>query len=837
MRRVELVTRVDRDKCQKFGGTGVWDKLRNGDYPDVSMGCVPAGTRVTLADGTFREMERMQEADVVLTHRGREARVDQLHRYRYKGTLYKFKAYGFQRELPLTANHPLWLVRAEQLDCTPTGNNKGRKQRHCTPMVKERSIGCSGCGVVPRYAFEWVRADEAEVGDYLAFPVPAQDDSVITDVQEAKLLGYYLAEGFVGNYNDRPLEQITFCLDFKEKELAEEIEALGRSLGAGVVWHHETPDRGARTVSLVSKRLAERCLHFCGSGAKTKQLSRDVLYMKPELQLAFLGAYLDGDGGTYKGSAYFSTASEQLAQQLFIVLARCEMIASINRIEHKPSEHSVVQKDTTEFQVWVGTDFSALLGKYTRKLVRASKKIRGQRFFYEYEGVKYLMSPIEEIVEEDYDDDVFNISVAGDDSYLGERLATHNTKVPFDGCSICLDWDLYRQALQTYTPGKQPHPGAAVLAFHKKLKSKNNIGIRGLSITRADYCEHAKKLMNKILPDGRKVWVYNDFPRFFDISFVFIGADKTAKVMLFLGRGGAKPSAEIAEELGVSEPKQEGEKTASIEDETLKFAFLGKRARVIKRGEIKKDVVPSQFAGKAIPLLTKREEDIPTEMLDSMAKLPFAKLLSTLGGMGVVLKPKEFQRITIIQIGKKPLAEELDRKGVVFPKVDDEEKIDMSSKDFSPSLARLLLPLLAIRSALGPFIEQRLVSSGSRKEEAEEKKASVYRPSSHTHELLRKIGGAYNGYRREVMNLVAEAQPLLGSTADAVFCKTASYGAEELFTPLTVHYLKDAFVDEFGDIGQEVVEVSKQASSRRGEGIALREHVETSYPRIEEERS
>ena len=71
-------------------------------------------------------------------------------------------------------------------------------------------------------------------------------------------------------------------------------------------------------------------------------------------------------------------------------------------------------------------------------------------------------------------------------------------KVPFDVCSICGN------------------------------KSK----------TRDDYCDHCKYMMNKILPDGRKVYVLNLTPRFFDISFVFIGADKTAKVMAKLAQVG-----------------------------------------------------------------------------------------------------------------------------------------------------------------------------------------------------------------------------------------------------------------------------------------------------------
>ncbi len=51
------------------------------------------------------------------------------------------------------------------------------------------------------------------------------------------------------------------------------------------------------------------------------------------------------------------------------------------------------------------------------------------------------------------------------------------------------------------------------------------------SKTRKDYCSHALNEMNRIYPDGRKVAVINDYPKFFDISFVFIGADKSAKML------------------------------------------------------------------------------------------------------------------------------------------------------------------------------------------------------------------------------------------------------------------------------------------------------------------
>jgi len=51
------------------------------------------------------------------------------------------------------------------------------------------------------------------------------------------------------------------------------------------------------------------------------------------------------------------------------------------------------------------------------------------------------------------------------------------------------------------------------------------------------YCEHVVRGalppfgMRAILPDGRMCGVYNDYPRFFDDSYVFIGAERSAKVM------------------------------------------------------------------------------------------------------------------------------------------------------------------------------------------------------------------------------------------------------------------------------------------------------------------
>jgi len=378
-------------------------------------------------------------------------------------------------------------------------------------------------------------------------------------------------------------------------------------------------------------------------------------------------------------------------------------------------------------------------------------------------------------------------------------------KVPFDTCSICLDWEKYEEAKATFDPSRHKHPGDAILEFHKRLKEGGQRGIRGLSITRKDYCQHAREMMNRILPDGRKVFVYNDYPRFFDISYVFIGADKIAKAMLKIAAEGknyffAKQasdesrvvgSAEIADALGFEE----------------KVANVDKKAKQ-KSGEITKDVVPSQFAGKAVPLLTQNEPDLPKDVLDLLGGSPLDSALSTPSGLGMVLRPREFQRIILIQMGKRPLADELEGKGEVFPKVEEAEEMPVSEDSFNPSLARRILPFLSDRSALGPLIEKRVVVLAGGSPE------SVDTPSSHPSDLLRKIGAAYNGYRNGLMHLVASSPTLISKTAgfkDGELHKLAHTAPTDLITPLSFMYLKEAFYNEcsVGDTCTGVVKVGE----------------------------
>lgn len=372
------------------------------------------------------------------------------------------------------------------------------------------------------------------------------------------------------------------------------------------------------------------------------------------------------------------------------------------------------------------------------------------------------------------------------------------TKVPFDTCSITLDIKRYFEAWNTYDPKKHTSPGAAILEVHKKHP------IRGVQVTRKEYSEYGRTQMNRILKDGRKVWVDNDFPHFFDLSYVFIGADKIAKAMLKIADAGKRLygfmcSAEVAEKMASGEDVLE--KTAALSIEHLR-----ERGRA-KKAEMTKKVVPNQFAGKAVPLLTDREEDLPKELQDVLGQSGLGKALSTTAGLGMVLRPREFQRITLVSMGKGDLADQLESLGQGFPKVDEKGGEELKEQDFSPVLAQLLAPFMGERSAFGPVIERRVLVIAGVPPKSEK------RASSHPSDLLRKIGSAYNSYRANLMQLVANAQDMIEaatSADDVVLRKFANASAEELFTPLSFKYLSSAFMNELpaGYSSQGVVKLA-----------------------------
>ena len=481
MHRVELLLEVDNEKA-----SDVVNRIKKGEFPAVSMGCLPGDAEILMADYTYKQICEISSGEKIINAEGTISEVDYPHRHKHKGTWYSVETYGHSRDIVKTTEEHPWLVLTkEQLNCRLNPNYKNHNSGvPCKPDTHELKR-CKDCpNRLNNYIPIWKNAEELQIGDFVATPILKGETPNKYGKEFAFLAGYYLAEGIMGGGKGNCANgYVTLCCN------TEEVDYVINNLPS-YTFTKRTDHPSEKNVGLYirdSFEIGKLLNEHIGHNSHKKRISDEIMHWDIESQKIFLGAYLSGDGGVYKGAAYYSTCNYSLAKQVQMILLRCGVKSSLNINMHK--ESTIVKKETTEYQIWCGIDTSNILKDYyinPDKFIESKKK-NNKRFI----AGGYLFSPIIDIVKEDCDEEVYNIAVKSDsyntDSYITNEICLHNCKIPFDECSIC----------------------------HKK------------SPKISDYCDHLKYQMGKILPDGKKVYAINgnyDYTKhekplnFFDIS-------------------------------------------------------------------------------------------------------------------------------------------------------------------------------------------------------------------------------------------------------------------------------------------------------------------------------
>jgi hypothetical protein len=261
-----------------------------------------------------------------------------------------------------------------------------------------------------------------------------------------------------------------------------------------------------------------------------------------------------------------------------------------------------------------------------------------------------------------------------------------------------------------------------------------------------------------------------------------------AKLAMVGHEGLVVPSWYVAEEMGYEQPatEKEFEKVAAqdVRDifqahrpevtpamkarsgiDLVRDRLREKKASHAKGAEIIKDVTPSQFGGKALPAMTDQRPDMPCEVLDQLGKGDLSEALTTPTTMGMILKPREFQRITIIHLGKRPLADKLDNEGQVFsPTEETDTSVPIGAGHFSSALKKLLMPMLEERSCLEPIARRRIVKVTITKPEGQDQDENL--DFAEKTPFLQKISAAYNGYLDRIGDCLQDAEEVVNGNPD-----------------------------------------------------------------------
>ncbi len=224
-----------------------------------------------------------------------------------------------------------------------------------------------------------------------------------------------------------------------------------------------------------------------------------------------------------------------------------------------------------------------------------------------------------------------------------------------------------------------------------------------------------------------------------------------------------------------------------------------------KIGELIKSVPAGPFTKETLPRLEQSEQDIPPDVLDSMADSGPAAAASTAGMMGIVLKPREFQRIMLLGMGDRGLADDLDAKNMTFgptQEVDESIPVDQGLSD--PRLQELLRSIFPERTIASPALQRRAQEA---KRPAGMPQSSPARPEG---PVMQKLAAAYNGYRRNLIKKAAQVERALtldpqlrsdlfgGSMVQAFAGGVEKTGFASVLGPDSLAYLVGAFHEDRG---------------------------------------
>lgn len=247
---------------------------------------------------------------------------------------------------------------------------------------------------------------------YLRFPnerKPGIPLVVPLGVEAAELLGYYCAEGSVVQDKNRPNSfDIHFSFSRSETELAQRVvELLHECFGVDAKLVNRTT---TLAVSVSKSSLALLLKSLAGERSTNKHVP-EILFDAPrEAVLAFLNAFVQGDGHRFSnGKVSSTTVSKKLAYGLAWLALKCGFFASVY--------------DTPMTQT--GT----IQGRTVRRAPRQYTIV-----WYENSSVKrrivetekFYLVPIREIGSEPFDGQVFNMEVEEEHNYLAGFFLVSN---------------------------------------------------------------------------------------------------------------------------------------------------------------------------------------------------------------------------------------------------------------------------------------------------------------------------------------------------------------------------------------------------------------------------
>ncbi len=250
-------------------------------------------------------------------------------------------------------------------------------------------------------------------------------NKVRVDLDFMRLVGYYLAEGCVSISSNRP-NSAYIAFTFNEKETAYISDVIMLLKKIFKITPNIIPDKKSKTIHIHSG-TAILALFFStlfGKKSEEMKIPAQFLYLSIEKQREMLKGLLRGDGSIRINGhppTCLETASKNIKDSIQLILLRLGIICGANEssggIKTKNKPFKLVP--AAQFR----RNFARLFGSHAQIQNK-------NRFKADIVENKFAIVPIRSLEYEDYEGDVYNLSIERDNSYIANFIAISNCYAP-----------------------------------------------------------------------------------------------------------------------------------------------------------------------------------------------------------------------------------------------------------------------------------------------------------------------------------------------------------------------------------------------------------------------
>ncbi|PTD94371.1 hypothetical protein C9439_03505 [archaeon SCG-AAA382B04] len=395
-------------------------KMKN---PDVTAkignpACVLPETKIHKND-SLNEIREIDVGDEVVGHNGSLGETQKTVENQYSGKLIRLK--NILGEVYLTPEHLVKAIKIPDSHCYAYTENK----KELTDQVA------------------WHHAAELNEGDLIPYPIPKEETDIKKieidlsereldyrsrsfpkeieiDEEFLRLAGYYLAVGSLRNEVTKKTFKLSFNYD--EEELVKDSYNIIKEKFGLKPKIREEKHRKVKLIIVYSSKLVDLFQRMFDSGASDKSIPKKYLYFPRKKQKALLEGMWKGDGyfDREKPGAGYSTISEELVNDLKILLLRQQIIPSIYR-EEATKRDRVHHKVAHRINIGDVKSLSKLAQKLGINFETNKKAVKNA-----WIDDDSLYTPIDKFDTKEYSGKVNNLEVSKTKSFLTQAFPLHN---------------------------------------------------------------------------------------------------------------------------------------------------------------------------------------------------------------------------------------------------------------------------------------------------------------------------------------------------------------------------------------------------------------------------